>query len=259
MSVKALQKQLIAAVAMVLVAAIAVSSSTFAWFAANTTVTASGMQVTAQSDAVFLKIKGTGGTVGEGTITGSASDFATSSSVAMTNVKLFPSDHEAFSAIADIGAADSTVVTDMDKWFYRYSDDPAVYNSNMTTATPVTVANFNKYVAEVTYQVKLDDASGADTAYDLYVKNITIAANSGINAIVVGADGYQEFTATVADNTAGAVVLSNTVTKTAQTVTVYLFINGNDSNVYTNNINNLTGAVTMDLGCYVEDTLGVTP
>ncbi len=44
---KALQKQLFAAIAMVLVAVIAVSSSTYAWFAANTVVNATNMQVTA--------------------------------------------------------------------------------------------------------------------------------------------------------------------------------------------------------------------
>jgi|GEM_PF-2575955 len=49
MKSKALQKQLIAAVAMVLVAAIAVSSSTYAWFAQNTAVTAEKVTVTAQT------------------------------------------------------------------------------------------------------------------------------------------------------------------------------------------------------------------
>lgn len=49
MTVKALQKQLIAAVAMVLVAVIAVSGSTFAWFAQNTSVTAQTITATAQS------------------------------------------------------------------------------------------------------------------------------------------------------------------------------------------------------------------
>ena len=259
MSVKSLKKQLFAAVAMVIVAAIAVSSSTFAWFAANTTVTAQGMSVSAKSDQVFLEIEGdpSGASVATGTVTTDDTGYTTLGTLTMDGVQLLPTDHEAFSAIADITAADSTVVTDMDKWYYQYSDDPAVYNSNLTAATPVTVANFNKYVAKVTYSVKLHD--NLNPAYDLYVKDITIAANKGINAIVVGADGYQEFTASVGDNTSTAVALSNSVTSSAQTVTVYLFINGNDSNVYTNNIANLTGAVSMTLGCYTTDTIGVAP
>jgi hypothetical protein len=47
MKVKSLQKQLMAAIAMVLVAAIALSSATYAWFVNNAKVTATGAQVQA--------------------------------------------------------------------------------------------------------------------------------------------------------------------------------------------------------------------
>lgn len=47
MSTKALKTQLLAAIAMVLVASIALGSSTYAWFASNNKVTATNMQVTA--------------------------------------------------------------------------------------------------------------------------------------------------------------------------------------------------------------------
>ena len=255
MSIKALQKQLIAAVAMVIVAAIALSSSTFAWFAANTTVTATGMNVAAQSDSVFLEIKGdaTNSNVGEGTVTTSDTDYTTTGTLTMTNVKLYPTAHESLSALADITAAKADPATDTQNWYYRYSDKTDDANSNLTAKTAVTVANFNKYVAAVTSSGQLHDAD--NDAYDLYVKDITIAADTGITAIVAGADGFQEFTASVADNTATAVALSDSVTHTAQTVTVYLYIDGNNTNVYTDNIDQLTGAVTMTLGCYTVDTL----
>lgn len=51
MNSKAIRKQLFAAVAMVLVAAVALGSSTYAWFVASGTVEATGMQVTAQAEA----------------------------------------------------------------------------------------------------------------------------------------------------------------------------------------------------------------
>lgn len=54
MNVKAIRKQLLAAIAMVIVAAIALSSSTYAWFVNNTTVTAEGMTVQATTDASLL-------------------------------------------------------------------------------------------------------------------------------------------------------------------------------------------------------------
>lgn len=57
MNSKAIRKQLLAAVAMVLVAAVALGSSTYAWFANNNTVTAKGLQVNATTDQ-SLMIKG---------------------------------------------------------------------------------------------------------------------------------------------------------------------------------------------------------
>jgi hypothetical protein len=54
MSVKSLQKQLLAAIAMVIVAAIAMSSATFAWFVNNSQVTATGATVTATTSKLLL-------------------------------------------------------------------------------------------------------------------------------------------------------------------------------------------------------------
>lgn len=61
MSTKALKQQLIAAIAMVLVAAIALASSTYAWFVNNATVTATGAEVTASTAYSLLisKVNGT--------------------------------------------------------------------------------------------------------------------------------------------------------------------------------------------------------
>ncbi len=57
MSTKALKRQLVAAIAMVLVAAVALSGSTFAWFASNKVVTAQTITATAQSTEL-LRIAG---------------------------------------------------------------------------------------------------------------------------------------------------------------------------------------------------------
>ncbi|MDD6405081.1 MAG: hypothetical protein PUG00_04695 [Clostridiales bacterium] len=55
-TVKALKKQLVAAIAMVLVAAIALGSSTYAWFVSNNTVKATTTTIAAQSNAAFMVI-----------------------------------------------------------------------------------------------------------------------------------------------------------------------------------------------------------
>ena len=53
MNSKAIRKQLLAAVAMVLVAAVALGSSTYAWFVASGTVTATGMMVQENLKAIW--------------------------------------------------------------------------------------------------------------------------------------------------------------------------------------------------------------
>ena len=56
-TVKALKKQLVAAIAMVLVAAVALGSSTYAWFVTNNKVDATTSTISAQSNAAFMTIK----------------------------------------------------------------------------------------------------------------------------------------------------------------------------------------------------------
>jgi hypothetical protein len=52
-SVKALKKQMAAAIAMVCVAAVALGSSTYAWFVSNNTVKGTTTNISAQSNAAF--------------------------------------------------------------------------------------------------------------------------------------------------------------------------------------------------------------
>ena len=56
MNVKTLKKQLMAAIAMALVAAVALSSATYAWFVSNNSVTAQTTNISAQSNSAYLVI-----------------------------------------------------------------------------------------------------------------------------------------------------------------------------------------------------------
>lgn len=258
MSAKALRKQLIAAVVMVLVAAFATVAYTFAWFASNNKVTVDDMTISAESDTIFLQIKGVGGTVTTGTIVGDGRDFGRVAGVTMTDVKIYPTAHEA--GMDEIRAVkDAPNEADSKFWYYGYSDTTTSAAMNVGTKTVVKDAKFHDYVAEITYQVKINNDSGTDASYDLFVKSISIPENKGITAIVAGQNRFQEFNAAVADNEATAVSLSDTVTKTAQTLTVYLYFDGNNEYVRTNNIEQLSDAVSLELSCYSEDTIGVTP
>lgn len=57
MDTKALKKQMGAAIAMVLVAAVALGSATFAWFVTNSKVDATTSTISAQSNAAFMYIR----------------------------------------------------------------------------------------------------------------------------------------------------------------------------------------------------------
>ena len=232
MNSKVLRKQLLAAVAMVIVAAIAVSSSTFAWFAMSDTVTATGMTVTAKSDAIFLEIKGT-----------QDSNFGLTGTDNV-NAELYPTNHETFSALADV----STV----GNWYYRYNRNSDNATNDMTAKT--TLTSFDNYVAMATYQVQLHEGS-ASTGYDLYVKDITIPENKGITVVIAGTTGYKEFSASATDITFNAAdVISDTVAGgTPQTITAYIFFNGDDANVYTDNVAALTGSVSFVLQAFTTD------
>ena len=72
METKALKKQLAAAIAMVLVAAIALGAATFAWFVNNNAVTAEGVNVTTSSAVPNLYITSAGKTTGDMTKAGTS-------------------------------------------------------------------------------------------------------------------------------------------------------------------------------------------
>lgn len=62
MNVKHLRKQLMAAIAMVVVAGVALSSATYAWFVNNTRVTAGSVELTAKTSYALLISQGANGT-----------------------------------------------------------------------------------------------------------------------------------------------------------------------------------------------------
>ena len=84
-SVKALKKQLAAAIAMVVVAGIALGSSTYAWFVSNNSVTANTTKISAQSNSAYLVIANN--TAGKTT---NASTNAATADEVSTTTNLYP-------------------------------------------------------------------------------------------------------------------------------------------------------------------------
>lgn len=222
-----LSRKLIPAMVMLLVSAVLMSTASFAWFAMNKNVVATGMNVKAQADSIFLEIKGTEDT--EWGVTGTND----------VDAELLPVAHEVFSSAADIEAADS--------WYYHYVTDPTKANVGKSDENKVSLQTSTEgYVVKTTYQVRLND-NMVQEAIDLRVSSITITAGKGIVAIVRCGDMYKEFDASNTSVAKENGLIAAEMDENVLNVDVYIFINGNDENVFTNNAPNLEGSVIFTL------------
>lgn len=155
MNSKAIKKQLLAAVAMVLVAAVALGSSTYAWFVASGTITAEGMKVQAKAEG-GLAIRWAGET---------SELWATSASAKMeTAQKLLPSS-----------------TADLAKWTYAKAQDASKSDADTKTYTNVTNIIYggesgafkaNDYVVMQPFEVR--STSETKLAKGLYVSGVTV-------------------------------------------------------------------------------------
>ena len=161
MNSKAIKRQLLAAIAMVLVAALALGSSTYAWFVASGTVTAEGMSVQAQAEGnLVIRYK-----------------LDTWSTVATaepsTTVSLLPASTD-----------------NLSNWVYSKAtlasahDSDGTYTNLVTkgkvdpTADNNTEATKSDYVMIRKFQVRSATASEVDASKGLFVNKITVTIPS---------------------------------------------------------------------------------
>lgn len=238
-------KKLIPALCMLLVSAVLLGTSTFAWFSMNKTVTATGMEVTAMSSSVDL-------------IIGISNDIATvqtdlDKEVAFTktgdDVKVYPS---AYFKDGDIsipeGSAkvtNATSAAQVKNWYYKVADQAS---ASVSTGSATALASFENYV--LTYDLYITVAKGSNAVKDLKVSSATIESNltsssesktnAAVRALVVSDTAVVEIKP---GNTSSDTVLASSINDTTLVhITVYVFYDGNDSTVYTNNIANLDGS-----------------
>lgn len=132
-SVKALKKQLAAAIAMVCVAAIALGSSTYAWFVSNNKVDATTASISAQSNAPFLVISNTD-------ITSSTTDTAVTT--ATEDATLFP--------VQMVQASDDATSF---KWESAYASSSEASTEKENTRFVVKQTDESKYYVKQTFHV----------------------------------------------------------------------------------------------------------
>lgn len=242
MSTKALKTQLLAAIAMVLVASIALGSSTYAWFANNNKVTASGMSVTAKSDVSFLLIK-----AGEADAESVQNDKATTANGLKTSASLLPTAHENVTKISDIEATtNSGADTVKTNWYYQYAEKPEA-STAADSAEKLKIKNtdFDNYV--LVNEFSICTAVGSNKMTNLVVSGSTLTTDGddAVKVLVATDTACVELDKTKTRDTTSlaAEVNSTSVVK----VKVYIYWDGTDADVYTNGIADLKNtSVSID-------------
>ena len=279
MKMKSLKTQFIGAIAMVLVAAIAMGSSTYAWFAMNNQVTATGMQVEVKSNNTFLLI----GNNTEDLAAIKAQSAAEKITEALTvsdGTKVYPASpilpayvsttastdnatHKYFASGTTVVSSYTTAAAETN-WFTAQNNDPASANNtvknvnklNADDENAATVYDFSDYVIKKSARLAL--ATGSDTAHLLTVTptiavkttdpaqtadditGVKVLVAVGSNAVVLDSSmngNPQSLTPTADFNITDAAVTD---------VDIYIYYDGEESAVNTNNIADLAIA-TIEL------------
>lgn len=221
-------KVIIPALGMLLLSTAASVTGTVAWFAANASVTATGMSITAKSDTTFLLIK-----AGEADASSIQTAKKTSDSAQTSSAALYPAAHD---SIANLAAADT-----VGNWYYMYSEDPASATGKAGTKTALTA--FTNYVLVNEFSITV--AKGSNPVNNFRVKDVTIdtEGDAAVKALVASSNGVEEFDASTdpADPRDNPVTLytGNITDTTVVQVKIYIYWDGNDTDVYTNGLADL--------------------
>lgn len=239
MDTKALKKQMGAAIAMVLVAAVALGSATFAWFVSNNTVSAKTTGVKAQSNTAFMSIEYEKSAVGS----------KTTNSVDWTDlaVALYPAEVQA----GDDGAPKFVTA-------YGTSTDNGARNGEYIPVGDATKAVTDHYAIGEASNYKISSAGVDLTNLKIDSVEVSTGADKGlksaIRVLVVGPDSWQVWGPGADAKTgmklqkAGGTALAATVAKDKDTqLSVYVYYDGNDEAVNTANLNKILESVGVTI------------
>lgn len=261
MTVKQLKKQLAAAIAMVVVSVVALSSSTYAWFVSNNSVTADGLTVQATSEAgILIRHK-----------TADNSEVFASSATGLfaTAQTLYPTStvsgttwfHASAQKVNESAAAQGTMKTltlnvtdgvaeDNDSKAYYIVDAFELYTTG--TATDLKISDIKVTNANATFDKSLRVLVECGENKYVFAPNRTEAETTYI--VGVDSDGNTNagtsVTAYGSNTTNGysTKVLADTVSRRDDSpteVTVYVYFEGEDEEHYTEQYTNNSLAVTL--------------
>ena len=270
-------KVIIPALGLLVLSTAASVTGTVAWFAANASVSATGMQISVNSNTTYLLVShantGDEAPANAAAIQGENSGEGFLSIAFSAEAKeVYPvAPASAFSAATYYQAGDSEVeagtknvgdvksaathtdyaagtgISDPTYWYTMAGTSATAAGYVGVTGSEVDVTSdaFTNYVLK--YSLYFTIAAGANPATNLVVDsiNITTGANAAaIRCLTVGAAGSALFTASTDTDSIPLVASLNS--STVSRVNVYCWYDGNDSTIYTNNMSNiLDGTISL--------------
>ena len=269
MTVKALKRQLMAAIAMIMVSLIALSSSTYAWFTMNKTVTASGLTVKARTEGGIQIKRKEGSEIAKdiyeytAPLTATMNLFPTNKGPKFTgtqaegNIWVHATAEKASSSKADANTYAILNITDQ---------EPDASNLGYGMVGTPTDGNFY-YVYDI-YEIQKDQYSKSFT--DLFVSQCTVKRKDGgdispiskaLRVAVVCGDNVFIY-APVADASPSYDVITSvttsgtTVSTTKEGITSYTTTTPNNATtrIYKNTSNSATRPMTIDDGALYQGT-----
>ena len=267
-------KKLIPALCMLLVSAILLGGSTYAWFSMNDTVSANGMTVEAVANTKFLVISTDSanlGTSASTTVTkenGYGIEAATGGTYTDT---VYPSAFNNNATEIKVKQGDGEVGVAAYNWYTAFSSTYSSSNGQITDAHSKVVSlgasssdTLKPYVLKYVMYIGLAEGSGTVTGKITAKPTFTLKAGTtgtisgAVKALVEISTGEatdpQRAVLTTADQTSGH-QFANDITLTAKegtaaakyaTVTVYMFVDGTHEDVKDLTSANLAGNLTID-------------
>ena len=243
MDTKALKKQMGAAIAMVLVAAVALGSATFAWFVSNNEVTAKTTGVKAQSNTAFMSIEYKTTAVGSKTTQSETWAINTENNV----TALYPAEVQT----GDDGAPKFVTA-------YGTATDNGAKKGDFIPVGDATKAVTDQYAIGEANNYNISSA-GVDLT-DLKIDRVDVSTGAdkglmnAIRVLVVGPDSWQVWGPGTDAKTglklqkAGGAALATKVEKDKDTqLSVYVYYDGNDAAVNTANLTNILESVGVTI------------
>lgn len=237
-TVKALKKQLVAAIAMVLVAAVALGSSTYAWFVSNNKVTGTTTTISAQSNSAYLVIDSKETSMSSTAVVALKGD----------NVALYPAtiDKSDTKAVWSSAYAETTNAATMKEGTKFQIDD-----GTAEKAVELSYAKLNTfYIGTGGYDGEFSNLKikGLEVTVPTTTDNKNLGNALRILAVNRATNAWQVWSAAGEQLYSGAAAggaLAATVKKGADVIIdVYLYYDGDDANVYSDNL----GKISADAG-----------